>query len=211
MDILCLDCLLPCVGDTKGLMDSAGRLAGRSESLNMLSVDSSEFSVEEDEREQYLVHTAISQAMSWIAAINGRIDFLPDIAALNTMDLTSLYALARLYFRNGYIVTSERVFSGLQILDKEGETPADLGCGVVALCSSKFEEAIASFHKCLSNGHYLIESQLGLTLSYIGLSEMSRAVVAYDEITEGLDITTMKVDIRPLYAFVGSILSTGAR
>lgn len=209
MGILCLDYLLPDVGIARGLIDSAGRLAARSEVFSISRIDVSESTVIDDEREQNLVRTAVSQALSWIAAISGRAEFSPDTTALSATDLTSLYALARLYFRNGYIVTAERVFSGLQILDESRETPVDLGCGVVALCSSKFEESIASFHKCLSDGRYLTESQLGLTLSYLGLSERSRAIVAYEEILVG-EGAMMRVDLRPLYNFIGGILATGS-
>ena len=90
-------------------------------------------------------------------------------------DLVSLYELGRLYFDMGYFAPSERIFNGLVEID-EGETPAQLGLGLIRLERSLPGEAITHFRSVLQGPpRYHLSAKFGLCSAFLSSEEGSRA------------------------------------
>lgn len=96
--------------------------------------------------------------------------------------LQSAYELGRLYFEMGYLSASEKVFSGLILVD-EGNTASRVGLGLIKLELGLVEEALRYFKDSLSQGSFVLQSKLGLVCCFLTLDEQSRALSLLEEIS----------------------------
>ncbi len=91
-------------------------------------------------------------------------------------ELTSIYALGRLYYEMGYFAPAERIFTGLSLVDK-GLTPSRIGLGLIKLQSGLISEASSCFKGVLQEkqNDYKFIACVGLCFSFISGDEKQRA------------------------------------
>ncbi len=89
--------------------------------------------------------------------------------------LLSIYTLGKMYLEMGYFVPAERVFSGLVKIDKNFDTPANVGLGLLRLYKGQHQESTAFFRLLLQSPKFSLFAKLGLAAAFLGLKEFSRA------------------------------------
>ena len=103
--------------------------------------------------------------------------------------LASIYKLGVMYYEMGYSVPAEKIFLGLHAIgiDESSEnncTPSAIALGVIKLEQQLYNEAVSFFKEFSKDSGYFIDSKIGLSLSFLGMGEFSRAKTIIDEVKD---------------------------
>lgn len=104
-------------------------------------------------------------------------------------DLASIFELGRLYYDMGYVAAAERIFSGLTSVD-EGQTPANIGVGLIKREHGLSEEAMPQFRAAMRNRMFQQQAKIGLSLAFLGIGDRSRAQSLLHEMRAEIESST---------------------